>query len=61
MTMAMPPLRMPPEVVAPRVKIRIRRRPAAVLRRLLSELTALPDRDPTLDGLPPEFFRFPAF
>jgi hypothetical protein len=34
---------------------------AAVLRRFLSELAALPDHGATLYDLPPEFFRFPPF
>jgi hypothetical protein len=52
--------RMPREV-APRGQIRVQRRLAAVLGRLLSELAALPDHGATLDDLPREFFRFPPF
>ena len=52
--------RMPREA-APRGQIRVQRRLAAVLRRFLSELAALPDHDATLDDLPPKFFRFPPF
>jgi hypothetical protein len=44
---------------APGAQIRGQRRLAAVLRRFLSELAALPDQGATLDDLPPEFFRFP--
>ena len=50
-----------PREAAPRGQIRVLRRLAAVLRRFLSELAALPDRGATLDDLPPEFFRFPPF
>ena len=46
---------------APRTQIRVPRRLAAVLRRFLSKLAALPDHVATLDDLPPEFFRFPPF
>jgi hypothetical protein len=49
-----------PREAAPRGQIRVQRRLAAVLRRFLSELAALPD-GATLDDLPPEFFRFPPF
>ena len=52
-------LRRPRE--AARGQIRVQRRLAAVLRRFLSELAALPDHGATLDDLPPEFFRFPPF
>ena len=48
-----------PRETAPRVQIRAQRRLAAVLRRYLSELAALPDQGATSDDLPPEFFRFP--
>lgn len=46
---------------APRGQIRVQRRLAAGLRRLLSRLAALPDRGAPLRDLPPEFFRFPPF
>jgi hypothetical protein len=63
MAMARPLVVIPrnPRDAAPRGQIRIQRRLAAVLRRFLSELAALPDRDATLGDLPPEFFRFPPF
>ena len=48
-----------PRKAAPRAQIRVQRRLAAVLRRFLSELAALPDQGATLDELPAEFFRFP--
>ena len=50
-----------PRETAPRGQIRVQRRLAAVLRRFLSELAALPDHSATLDDLPLEFFRFPLF
>ena len=50
-----------PREAVPRGQIRIQRRLAALLRRFLSELAALPDHGATLDDLPPEFFRFPPF
>jgi hypothetical protein len=50
--------RRPREAVS-RAQIRVQHRLAAVLRRFLSELAGLPDRDATLDDLPPEFYRFP--
>ena len=50
-----------PRETARRVQIRVQRRLAAVLRRFLSELAALPDQGATPDDLPPEFFRFPPF
>ena len=50
-----------PREAALRAQIRVQRRFAAVLRRFLSELAALPDHDATLGDLPPEFFRFPPF
>ena len=52
--------RMPREA-APRGQIRVQRRLAAVLRRFLSELAALPNHGAMLDDLPLEFFRFPPF
>ena len=48
-----------PRQAAPRGQIRVQRRLAAVLRRFLSELAALPDRGATPNDLPPEFYRFP--
>jgi hypothetical protein len=48
-----------PREAAPRGQIRVPRRLAAVLRRFLTELAALPDQGATSDDLPPEFFRFP--
>ena len=51
--------RMPREV-APRGHIRIQRRLAAVLRRFLSELAALPDHGATLDDLQPEILSLSA-
>ena len=50
-----------PREVALRGQIRVQRRLAAVLRRFLSGLAALPDHGAMLDDLPPEFFRFPPF
>ena len=50
-----------PHEAAPRAQIHIQRRVAAVLRRFVSELAALPDQRAVLDDLPPEFFRFPPF
>ena len=50
-----------PRGAPPRVQISVQRRLAAVLRRFLSELAALPDQGATPDDLPPEFFRFPPF
>jgi hypothetical protein len=50
-----------PRETALRVQIRVQRRLTAVLRRLLSELAALPDRSAMPDDLPPEFYRFPPF
>ena len=50
-----------PREATPRGQIRVQRRLAAVLRRFLSGLAALPDRGATPDDLPPEFFRFPPF
>ena len=50
-----------PREAAPRWQIGVQHRLAAVLRRFLSGLAALPDRGATLDDLPPEFFRFPPF
>jgi hypothetical protein len=50
-----------PRQAAPRGQIGVQRRLAAVLRRFLSELAALPDHSATLYDLPPEFFRFPPF
>jgi hypothetical protein len=63
MAMARPLVVIPrrPREAAPRGQIRIRRRLAAVLRRFLSKLAALPDRNATPGDLPPEFFRFPPF
>ena len=58
-TLVMVPRR--PREAAPCGKIRVQQRLAAVLRRFLSELAALPDHDATLDDLPPKFFRFPPF
>ena len=52
--------RRPPEAAASG-QVRIQYRLAAVLRRFLSELAALPDRGATHDDLPPEFFRFPPY
>jgi hypothetical protein len=57
MTVVVVPRR--PRDTAPRAQIRAQRRLAAVLRRFLSELAALPDQGATADDLPPEFFRFP--
>ena len=50
-----------PREAAPGAQIRGQRPLAAVLRRFLSELAALPHHGATLDNLPPEFFRFPLF
>ncbi len=50
-----------PREAAARGQIRVHRRLAALLRRLLSELAALPGHGATFDDLPPEFFRFPPF
>ena len=50
-----------PREAAPRAPSRVQRRLAAVLRRFLSQLAALPDHGATLDDLPPEFFSFPPF
>ena len=48
-----------PRETAPQGQINVQRRLAAVSRRFLSELAALPYQGATLDDLPPEFFRFP--
>jgi hypothetical protein len=48
-----------PREAVPRAHIRIQRRLAAMLRRFLSELAALPDQGTTRPELPPGFFRFP--
>jgi hypothetical protein len=48
-----------PRETAWRGQIRAQRRLAAVLRRFLAGLAALPDQGATADDLPPEFFRFP--
>jgi hypothetical protein len=50
-----------PREAARREQFRIQRRLAAVVRKLLSALAALPDRGAINDHLPPEFFRFPPF
>ena len=59
MTLVVVPRR--PREAAPHAQIRVQGRLAAVLRRFLSELAALPDHGATPDDLPPEFFRFPPF
>jgi hypothetical protein len=54
-------LRSPRDTVASGQTRRLQHRLAAVFRRFLSGMTALPDHGAAVDDLPPEYFRFPPY